>query len=65
MTVKSNPAGVTLTGTDTDGQTVTLNMGSNWFAQSATESGYLNIDVRVRLSIPVKHLMQALQQKVS
>lgn len=45
MTVKSNPAGVTLTGTDTDGQTVTLSMGSNWFAQSATESGYLNIDV--------------------
>ncbi|HFF9411244.1 TPA: inverse autotransporter beta domain-containing protein [Escherichia coli] len=45
MTVKSNPAGVTLTGTDTDGQTVTLNMGSNWFAQSATESGYLNIDI--------------------
>ena len=45
MTVKSNPAGVTLTGTDADGQTVTLNMGSNWFAQSATESGFLNIDV--------------------
>ncbi|MFO6428268.1 Ig-like domain-containing protein [Escherichia coli] len=37
MTVKSNPAGVTLTGTDADGQTVTLNMGSNWFAQSAIE----------------------------
>ncbi|WP_157921657.1 hypothetical protein, partial [Escherichia coli] len=36
---------VTLTGTDADGQTVTLNMGSNWFAQSATESGFLNIDV--------------------
>ncbi|HAW2654080.1 TPA: invasin [Escherichia coli] len=45
MTVKSNPAGVTLTGTDADGQTVTLNMGSNWFAQSAMESGFLNIDV--------------------
>ncbi len=45
MTVKSNPAGVTLTGTDADGQTVTLNMGSNWFAQSATESGSLVIDV--------------------
>ncbi|HEI2703106.1 TPA: inverse autotransporter beta domain-containing protein [Escherichia coli] len=45
MTVKSNPAGVTLTGTDADGQTVTLNMGSSWFAQSATESGFLNIDV--------------------
>lgn len=45
LTVKSNPAGVTLTGTDADGQTVTLNMGSNWFAQSATESGFLNIDV--------------------
>ena len=45
MTVKSNPAGVTLTGTDADGQTVTLNMGCNWFAQSATESGYLNIDI--------------------
>ena len=45
MTVKSNPAGVILTGTDADGQTVTLNMGSNWFAQSAMESGFLNIDV--------------------
>ncbi|RDR22964.1 hypothetical protein C4A13_03926 [Escherichia marmotae] len=45
MTVKSNPAGVTLTGTDADGQTVTLNMGSNWFAQSAMEGGFLNIDV--------------------
>ncbi|HHI5953207.1 TPA: Ig-like domain-containing protein [Escherichia coli] len=44
MTVKSNPAGVTLTGTDADGQTVTLNMGSNWFAQSATKSEWLNGD---------------------
>ena len=44
MTVKSNPAGVTLTGTDTDGQTVTLNMGSNWFAQSATKYEWLNSD---------------------
>lgn len=65
MTVTSNPAGVTLTGTDADGQTVTLNMGSNWFAQSATESGSLNIDVPGWLSIPVRHLMQALQPKVS
>ncbi|ENU3089971.1 Ig-like domain-containing protein [Escherichia coli] len=44
MTVKSNPAGVTLTGTDADGQTVTLNMGSNWFAQSATKYEWLNSD---------------------
>ncbi|EJK1785905.1 Ig-like domain-containing protein, partial [Escherichia coli] len=44
MTVKSNPAGVTLTGTDADGQTVTLNMGSNWFAQSATKWEWLNGD---------------------
>ncbi|EKS1146034.1 inverse autotransporter beta domain-containing protein [Escherichia coli] len=44
MTVKSNPAGVTLTGTDTDGQTVTLNMGGNWFAQSATKYEWLNSD---------------------
>ncbi|XTZ38024.1 Ig-like domain-containing protein [Salmonella enterica] len=44
MTVKSNPAGITLTGTDTDGQTVTLNMGSNWFAQSATKSEWLQGD---------------------
>ncbi|ENZ4546035.1 Ig-like domain-containing protein, partial [Escherichia coli] len=44
MTVKSNPAGVTLTGTDTDGQTVTLNMGSSWFAQSATKYEWLNSD---------------------
>ncbi|MED9796298.1 Ig-like domain-containing protein, partial [Escherichia coli] len=44
MTVKSNPAGVTLTGTDTDGQTVTLSMGSNWFAQSATKYEWLNSD---------------------
>lgn len=44
MTVKSNPTGVTLTGTDTDGQTVTLNMGSNWFAQSATKYEWLNSD---------------------
>ncbi|MED0063585.1 Ig-like domain-containing protein, partial [Escherichia marmotae] len=44
MTVKSNPAGVTLTGTDADGQTVTLNMGSSWFAQSATKYEWLNSD---------------------
>ncbi|TQN75425.1 UNVERIFIED_ORG: Ig-like protein group 1 [Citrobacter freundii] len=44
MTVKSNPAGVTLTGTDTDGQIVTLNMGSNWFAQSATKYEWLSSD---------------------
>lgn len=44
MTVKSNPAGVTLTGTDADGQTVTLNMGGNWFAQSATKYEWLNSD---------------------
>ncbi|EJN3598263.1 inverse autotransporter beta domain-containing protein [Escherichia coli] len=44
MTVKSNPADVTLTGTDTDGQTVTLNMGGNWFAQSATKYEWLNSD---------------------
>ena len=44
MTVKSNPAGVTLTGTDADGQTVILNMGSNWFAQSATKWEWLNGD---------------------
>lgn len=44
MTVTSNPAGVTLTGTDADGQTVTLNMGSNWFAQSATKSEWLSGD---------------------
>ncbi|EPO2217498.1 Ig-like domain-containing protein, partial [Escherichia coli] len=44
MTVKSNPAGVTLTGTDADGQTVTLNMGSSWFAQSATKSEWLSGD---------------------
>ncbi|HFO4492513.1 TPA: hypothetical protein ACHJ1O_000003 [Escherichia coli] len=44
MTVKSNPAGVTLTGMDADGQTVSLNMGSNWFAQSATKSEWLNGD---------------------
>ncbi|MCQ5512830.1 inverse autotransporter beta domain-containing protein [Escherichia coli] len=44
MTVKSNPAGVTLTGTDADGQTVTLNMGSNWFAQSATKWEWLSGD---------------------
>lgn len=44
MTVKSNPAGVTLTGTDADGQTVPLNMGSNWFAQSATKYEWLSSD---------------------
>lgn len=44
MTVKSNPAGVTLTGTDADGQTITLNMGSNWFAQSATKWEWLSGD---------------------
>ncbi|KAE9815536.1 Ig-like domain-containing protein, partial [Escherichia coli] len=44
MTVKSNPAGVTLTGTDADGQTVTLSMGSNWFAQSATKWEWLSGD---------------------
>ncbi|MGD2819240.1 Ig-like domain-containing protein [Escherichia coli] len=44
MTVKSNPTGVTLTGTDADGQTVTLNMGSNWFAQSATKREWLSGD---------------------
>ncbi|MEC9627741.1 Ig-like domain-containing protein, partial [Escherichia marmotae] len=44
MTVKSNPAGVTLTGTDADGQTVTLNMGSNWFAQSAIKYEWLSSD---------------------
>ncbi|MCQ6068024.1 inverse autotransporter beta domain-containing protein [Escherichia coli] len=44
MTVKSNPAGVTLTGTDADGQTVTLNIGSNWFAQSATKWEWLSGD---------------------
>ena len=30
--------------TDADGQTVTLNMGSNWFAQSATKYEWLNSD---------------------
>ncbi|MFO6427876.1 hypothetical protein ACLBOM_33055 [Escherichia coli] len=44
MTVKSNPAGVALTGTDADGQTVTLNMGSNWFAQSAIKYKWLSSD---------------------
>ncbi|MCZ8641792.1 hypothetical protein OM325_21615 [Escherichia albertii] len=44
MTVKSNPAGVTLTGTDADGQTVTLNMGRNWFAQSAIKYEWPNSD---------------------
>ncbi|MDQ9278006.1 hypothetical protein, partial [Escherichia marmotae] len=37
-------AGVTLTGTDADGQTVTLSMGSNWFAQSATKWEWLSGD---------------------
>lgn len=44
ITVNSNPTGVVLTGTDADGQMVTLNMGRNWFAQSAIASSWLNID---------------------